>query len=221
MFPSVQDSESSKENPTTKPSAAKEDVHPKADFDSESNMDDGEVDRVADTPITIQDTFIFCPMAGTFVLNETQKQGIFAREREMSELKDTKISIFNKFITIEFDKEDANRSKMQAIADYLKDVKDNAKEYNSALYVQGIFSFEDEDPIENWLFNSVENLKGSTIELPTNWMDVSLLINAEKWSLLYSLSMERIEKERINIPVAAFRFWEQQELNEVMDKSIY
>ena len=57
---------------------------------------------------------------------------------------------------------------MQTIADYLKDVKDNAKEYNSAVYVQRIFSFEDEATIENWLFNSVENLKGSTIELPTN-----------------------------------------------------
>ena len=64
----------------------------------------------------------------------------------MSELEDTKISIFNKFIAIEFDKEDANSSKMQA---YLKDVKDNAKQYNSSLYVQGIFSFEDEAPIEN------------------------------------------------------------------------
>ena len=47
----------------------------------------------------------------------------FASEREMSELEDTKISIFNKFVTIEFDKEDANRSKMQGIANYLKDVK--------------------------------------------------------------------------------------------------
>ena len=73
-----------------KTSAVKEVIHPKAAFDSESNMDDGEVDRVADTPITIQDTFIFCPMAGTFVLNETLKQGIFASENEMSQLEDTK-----------------------------------------------------------------------------------------------------------------------------------
>ena len=82
--------------------------------------------------------------------------------------------------------EDANRSKMQAIVDYLMDVKDNAKEYNSALYVAGIFSFENEAPIENWLFNSVENLKGCTIELP-NWMDVSHLANAETLPLIYSL----------------------------------
>ena len=37
--------------------------------------------------------------------------------------------------------------------------------------------------------------------------------------------MERIKKERLNTPVAAFRFWEQQDfkelLNEVMDKSAF
>ena len=56
-------------------------------------------------------------------------------------------------------------------------------------------------------------------------MDVSELVHSDKWPLLYSLSMERIEKERLNIPVAAFRFWEQQDfkelLNEVMDKSAF
>ena len=44
---------------------------------------------------------------------------------------------------------------MQAITEYLMDVKDNAKEYHSALHMAGILSFEDECPIENWLFNSV------------------------------------------------------------------
>ena len=44
------------------------------------------------------------------------------------------------------------------------DVKDNAREYNSALCLESIFSYENDAPIENWLFNSVENLKGSTIE---------------------------------------------------------
>ena len=56
-------------------------------------------------------------------------------------------------------------------------------------------------------------------------MDISQLINEEKWPLVYSLSMERIEKERLNIPVAAFRFWEQQDfkelLNEEMDKCAF
>ena len=42
----------------------------------------------------------------------------------------------------------------------------------------GIFSFEDEAPIENWLFNSVENLKGTTIDVPLNWMDISQLIHS-------------------------------------------
>ena len=37
--------------------------------------------------------------------------------------------------------------------------------------------------------------------------------------------MERIEKERLNIPVTAFQFWEQQDfkamLKELIDKSVY
>ena len=49
------------------------------------------------------------------MFNETLAQGIFASEREMSEMEDNKISIFNKFVTIEFDKEDANRSKCKAL----------------------------------------------------------------------------------------------------------
>ena len=54
--------------------------------------------------------------------------------------------------------------------DYLKDVESNEKEYNSPMYVTGIFSYEKDDPIENWLLNSVESLMGSTINLPTDWV---------------------------------------------------
>ena len=60
------------------------------------------------------------------------------------------------------------------------DVECNAKEYNSALYVAGILSFEAECPIENWLYNSVDNLKGSTIELPKNRMDISEVMMQKK-----------------------------------------
>jgi len=56
-------------------------------------------------------------------------------------------------------------------------------------------------------------------------VEVTYLINAEKWSLFYSLSLERVEKEIIYTPIAAFKFWEQQDfkelLNEVMDKSSF
>ena len=41
-----------------------------------------------------------------------------------------------KFPIIEFNEEDANRSKRQAIEEYLRDVRDNAKEYNSAWSLQ-------------------------------------------------------------------------------------
>ena len=186
-------------------------------------MDEKEIDKVADTPI--QDALIFCPMIGTFVLNETLGQGIFASETEMDQTEATKYSIVNKFISINFEEKDANRSKMQAITEYIKDVKENAKEYNKELNVAGLFSFEEESPIENWIHISIDSLKGSTIELPTNWMDISQLTNVEQWPLLYSLSMKRMEQERLKIPVEAFRFWEQRDfkelLMEVMDKSAF
>ena len=115
-------------------------------------------------------------MIETFVLNETLGQGIFASETEMDQTEATKKSIVNRFITINFEEKDANRSKMQAIREYLKYVKENAKEYNKELYVAGIFGFEEESPIENWVHISIDSLKGSTIELPTNWMDIQIAL---------------------------------------------
>ena len=67
----------------------------------------------------------------------------------MSQIEATKNSIFNRFVTVNFEEKDANRSKMQVITEYLKDLKHNAKQYNAALHVAGIFSFEEECPIEN------------------------------------------------------------------------
>ena len=44
-----------------------------------------------------------------------------------------------------------------------------------------------------------------------------------KWPLFTSLAINRLEKEKLSIPVSAFQFWEQKDfkemLNEVMDKS--
>ena len=86
----------------------------------------------------------------------------------MNQMECTRSSILNRFTTIAFDDKDAKRSKLQAIEEYLMDVIDNAKEYSSALYVEGIFSYEIDAPIENEFLNSVENLKGSTVDLPLN-----------------------------------------------------
>ena len=70
---------------------------------------------------------------------------------------------------------------------------------------------------------SVENLVGSTISLPSDWIQVVEASKHTKWPLITSLAIDRIEKERLSIPVAAFQFWEQQDfnkmLNEIMDKS--
>ena len=161
MFPNILfDSGSNKENLTAKTSAVKEHIHSEAIVDNMSNMDEREVDKVADIPINIQDAFIFCPMAGTFVLNKTLKQDIFARENEMSKTEATKNSIFNRFATINFEEQDANRSKIQAITEYLKYVKENAKEYNAALHVAGIFSFEDKNSFTPVLF-ALKHLQSS------------------------------------------------------------
>ena len=202
-------------------------MEPNAEMVLEENylVDPQDFDNSLLDAIQIRDAFIFCPMPEPVVLNETLGQGIHVCEREMTDLNENKNSICNKFISIEFNKEDATRSKRQAIAEYLRDVVDNAKEYESAVYVQGIFTFEDNVPVENWLLNSVENLKGHSIDLPTNWLDIAQLIYKQEWSLLYSLSMERIEAERIYTPTAAFKFWERQDfkelLIEVMDKSAF
>ena len=75
------------------------------------------------------------------------------------------------------------------------------------------------------LFVFEKLLFANCINLPTDWVQVTDISNAEVWPLLLSLSMERIENERLNIPVAAFQFWEQQDfkavLKETMDKSAF
>ena len=126
MFPGVLfDSESTKENEAklsgnTEPTTSVNDV----------NKD----------MFSVQDAFAFCPTGDTIVLNKVLQQDIFASEQEMDQLEETKDSIFNKIVTISFGKEDASRSMKQAIEEYLKDVKVNAKEYSSALNVMGILS---------------------------------------------------------------------------------
>ena len=79
------------------------------------------------------------------------------------------------------------------------------------MFVTGIFSYEENAPIENWLMKSVENLRGNVLELPNDWVQILDISATTKWSLLFSLATERIEKERINIPVTPFQFWEQKE----------
>ena len=76
--------------------------------------------------------------------------------------------------------------------------------------VSGIFSFDQHDPIDSWLHNSVENLVGFTISLPVYWVQVVETNKHVKWPLFTSLTRDRLEKEKLSIPVAAFQFWEQR-----------
>ena len=72
------------------------------------------------------------------------------------------------------------------------------------MHVTGIFSFEKDAAIENWLLNSVESLVGSAITLPTDWVQSAEINNTEVWPLFLSLSMDRIGKARLIIPVEVF-----------------
>ena len=93
------------------------------------------------------------------------------------------------------------------------------------MYVAGIFSYEKEAPIENWLHNTVKSLIGNTINLPTDWLQLVEIHATKDWPLLFSLATQRIERERLTLPVAAFQSCGQQELkfllNETMDKSAF
>ena len=93
------------------------------------------------------------------------------------------------------------------------------------MYEARIFSYKKETPIKNWLQNCVDSLVGNTINLPTNWTQVAQVNNPKYWPILFSLAMERIERERLAIPVAAFQFWLQAEfkalLKATMDKAAF
>ena len=105
-------------------------------------MGDGEAEMLGNTD-NIQDALIFCPNMGIIQMDKI--------------LEDTKNSICNKFTTIMFEEKDSIKSKLQLMKEYLEDAESNQKVYNSPMYVTGIFSYEKDAPIENWLLNSVES----------------------------------------------------------------
>ena len=119
----------------------------------------------------------------------------FISENEMSQMEGTNASLLYKFCTITCDDEIATKSKMQTVQDYLNDSIQNEKEFNSPMFGTGIFSHEKHAPIENWLMNSIENLRGNIIELPNDWVQILDISATKEWPLLFSLATERIEKE--------------------------
>ena len=74
---------------------------------------------------------------------------------------------------------------MQAVEDVLNamEINDNEEIFYSSINVTGIFSYEKDTPIENWLLNSVEILTGSTISLPPDWEQVIETNKNNKWPL--------------------------------------
>ena len=74
---------------------------------------------------------------------------------------------------------------MQAVEDVLNamEINDNEEKFYSSINVTGIFRYEKDTPIENWLLNSVEILTGSTISLPPDWEQVIETNKNNKWPL--------------------------------------
>jgi len=112
-------------------------------------------------------------------MDNIMAQGIFQSEKEMTLMEENKHSILYKFPVFTFDKDCFTKSKLQATKDVLNvmEINTNEEEFYSSLNVSGIFSFGQNDPIESWLHNSVNNLVGYTISLPVDWVQVWSLTN--------------------------------------------
>ena len=87
---------------------------------------------------------------GTMQFDKVLEQGIFVSENEMSQMEETKASLLYKLCTITFDNEIATKNKFQPVQDYLNEAIQNEKKFNSSMFVTGIFSYEENAPIENW-----------------------------------------------------------------------
>ena len=159
-------------------------------------------------PKLVQDAFIFCPMMGSIEMESILAHGIFHNESKMTKMKCRRFSLYYNFTNITFEEKDRNKSKMQTVKDVLKnmEINDNEEDFYSSINVTGIFSFEKDTSIENWLLKSVESLVGSTINLPLNWVEIIEVNKNNKCPFFVSHAIDRIEKERLTIPVAAFQF---------------
>ena len=163
--------------------------------------------------------FRFCPMIKSIEMDSIMAQSVFLSEKMMSQMEERKHSIFYKFSVITFDKDCLRgktiqvcftQSKLQATEDVLNSMEFNndEEEFYSSLNVSGIFCFDKNDPLDSWLHNSVNNLVGYTISLPVDWVQVvEMETNKhDKWPLFALLAIDRLEKERLSIPIAAFQF---------------
>ena len=60
--------------------------------------------------------------------------------------------------------------KIHSLKIHVNDIVQNESTYKkSPLYATDIFSYEQEVPIKNLLQNTVENLSGNKVILPTDW----------------------------------------------------
>ena len=85
--------------------------NPKVLSDTELHRKDEDVDLLGNTN-NVQDAFIFFPMMGTIQADKILEQGSFFSAKEMSQMEETRSSLYHKFTTITFEEKDSIKSKM-------------------------------------------------------------------------------------------------------------
>ena len=122
----------------------------------------------------IKDAFVSCPMMGSIQMESILAQGLFQSEQEMTQMEESRHSIIAKFTHITFEAKDSAKSKLQTVEDVLKnmEINDNEEDFYSSIDVSGIYSYEKDTPIENWLLNSINNQRGFSSNLPLDWVQV-------------------------------------------------
>ena len=133
-------------------------------------------------------------MLGSIQMESILAQGIFLSEQEMTQMEESRHSIIAKFTHITFEAKDSTKSKLQTVEDVLKNM-DNEEEFYSSINVSGIYSYEKDTPIENWLLNSINNQRGFSSNLSLDWVQVIEANKNNKWPLFTLLAINRIEKE--------------------------
>ena len=131
----------------------------------------------------VQDAFVFCPMIGSIQMESILAQGIFLSEQDMTQMEESRHSIYAKFSHITFEANYSTKSKLQTVEDVLKNMEINANEedFYSSIDVSGIYSYEKDTTIENWLLNSVNNQHESSFNLPSDWVQVIEANKNNKW----------------------------------------
>ena len=76
----------------------------------------------------VQDAFVFCPMTGSIQMESILAEGVFLSEQEMTQMEESRHSIYAKFTHITWEAKYSTKNKFQSVEDVLKHMKINDNE---------------------------------------------------------------------------------------------